>query len=44
MVSDNKADTKIQASATTYATAIPELLTAVLVGDGILMCFITRKL
>ena len=43
-VSDNRVSTTIQASATTYAIAIPELLTAVLVGAGILMCFITRKL
>jgi len=46
VVSDNKADTIIQASATVYATAIPELLTSMLVGAGVLTIgyLTTRKL
>ena len=45
LVSDNKVNTVIQASATAYAIAIPELLTSALVGAGILTCFIaSRKL
>ena len=43
VVSDNKVNTIIQASATTYATAIPELLTAVLVGAGILTGYLTAR-